>query len=287
MPRLPLPEDLAQVRALVQESGSSFYWAMRFLPRAKSDALFAIYAFCREVDDIADGEMPLAEKVAVLGVWHRHIGDLFGGVPDKPLTRALAPVVDHYGLRRADFDAVIDGMEMDARGPIIAPSLATLDLYCDRVASAVGRMCVAVFGEPTAPGARVADRLGRALQLTNILRDVAEDAAIGRLYLPVEFLERAGVPVTTPKEVIAHPHIGRALALLGEMAEQAFADAEHALTLCNREAMRPAVIMMKVYDRTLVRLRAEGWPVIRSSGSLARFFARTEKLVLALYYGLA
>jgi len=283
----PSPADLAQVRARVQGSGSSFYWAMRFLPRAKSESLFAIYAFCREVDDIADGEMAVPDKIAALAEWRQRIDVLYDSVPDHPLTRALAPAVKGYGLKRQDFDAIIDGMEMDARGPIVAPTLATLDLYCDCVASAVGRLCIAVFGEPTEAGIQVADRLGRALQLTNILRDVAEDAAIGRLYLPSELLDRAGVLVTTPQDVARHPLIGRVLAPLGAMAEQAFVDAERALAQCDRDAMRPAIIMMKVYYRTLVRLRDADWPVVYSSGTLARFIARAEKLGLALYYGLA
>jgi phytoene synthase len=161
-----------------------------------------------------------------------------------------------------------------------------LDLYCDRVASAVGRLCVGVFGEPTPAGWKVADRLGRALQLTNILRDVAEDAAIGRLYLPAEFLARAGIALTTPQAVADHPNIAQVLAPLGEMAEQAFADSEAALAQCDRTAMRPSVIMMKVYYRNLVRLRAANWPVVHRRTALSRLFSRAEKLGVALYYGL-
>jgi phytoene synthase len=238
------------------------------------------------VDDIADGDLPEAEKIAALSAWRGHVERLFAGAPDHTVTRALAPVVAQFGLRQADMDAVIDGMEMDARGPIVAPSQATLDLYCDRVAAAVGRLCIRVFGEPTPAGAQVAEHLGRALQLTNILRDVAEDAAIGRLYLPRELLDRAGVTVTTPQATVTHANMARVLAPLGEMAEQAFADSARAIALCDRQAMRPAVIMMKVYHRTLVRLRVAGWPVNAPRSPLARVLGRIEKLALALYYGL-
>jgi phytoene synthase len=289
-PVLPSPSqaDLAYVRALVQRSGSSFYWAMRFLPPEKSNALFAIYAFCREVDDIADDEGHEAQKVAALAVWRRRIDALYAGVPDHAITRALAPALVRYGLRQQDFTAIVDGMEMDACGPIIAPSLATLDLYCDRVASAVGRLCILAFGESSEAGQQVAYHLGRALQLTNILRDVAEDAAIGRLYLPRELLDRAGVLVTTPADVAAHPLINRVLAPLGDMAESAFQEAERAMAHCAPAAIRPAVVMMKVYYRTLVKLRAAGWPAsLPASRGLARLYARAEKLGLALYYGLA
>jgi phytoene synthase len=278
--------DLAQVRHRVQAAGSSFYWAMRFVPRAKSDALFAIYAFCREVDDIADGDLPAATKRGALADWQRRIDRLYDGAADDAITRALLPAVVRFGLAKADFAAVIAGMDMDAAGPLVAPDLATLDLYCDRVASAVGRLCVRVFGEPGANGMRVADRLGRALQLTNILRDVAEDAAIGRLYLPREFLDAAGVLVTVPQDVIRHPFIARVTAPLGALAEQAFADAEAALALCDRRAMRPATVMMRVYRRTLDRCRAQGWRVMPPPAGWRRALLRAEKLALALYYAL-
>ena len=284
--RLPSRNDIAEVRNRVQTAGSSFYWAMRLVPRAKSDALFAIYAFCREVDDIADGDQPMAEKVAALAEWHVRIDRLFAGAPDHTITRALAPALERFSLNRADFTAVIAGMEMDANGPIVAPDLATLDLYCDRVAAAVGRLCVCVFGEANANGMRVADRLGRALQLTNILRDVAEDAMIGRLYLPSEYLDAAGVLVTTPLDVLRHPFITRVTAPVGELATQAFADAEASHALCDPRAMRPATVMMRVYRHTLERLRANHWRVTPPAKGFARTYQRAQKLLLALYYGL-
>jgi phytoene synthase len=281
----PAAADLDQVRRQVQAAGSSFYWAMRFLPRAKSDALFAVYAFCREVDDIADGDGTPPAKVAGLAEWHRRIERLFRGAPDHPITRALAPAVSRYGLLQDDFDAVIAGMEMDARGPIVAPSLAELDLYCDRVAAAVGRLCVRIFGESGAAGVDLANSLGRALQLTNILRDVEEDASLGRLYLPAELLAQAGVTLGSPNDVIAHPAIHSAMGALGVMADSAFSAADGALRRCDRKAVRPAVVMMQVYRRTLARLRRRGWPT-GARGGIERVVSRAEKLILALFYGL-
>jgi phytoene synthase len=284
--RMPSETDLADVRHRVQTAGSSFYWAMRLLSRAKSDALFAIYAFCRDVDDIADGNAPSADKRLALAEWRRRIEDLFAGVAADPINRALLPAVTRFGLKRTDFEAVIDGMEMDAAGPMVAPSLETLDLYCDRVASAVGRLCVCVFGEPGANGIAVARHLGRALQLTNILRDVAEDAAIGRLYLPSELLAARGILVTTPRDMIRHPFIDRVVADLGVRATQAFSESEAALAQCDPRAMRPAVVMMRVYHHTLERLRADGWRVRPPATGLKRTAQRAQKLALALYYGL-
>ncbi|MBX7200283.1 MAG: squalene/phytoene synthase family protein, partial [Rhodospirillaceae bacterium] len=184
----PATSDADLIRAKVQAAGSSFYWAMRFLPQAKREALFAIYAFCREVDDIADGDATRPEKIVALDAWRQKVEALYQGKASDAISRALTQAVATHGLRKKDFIAVIQGMEMDARGPIVAPSLDELDLYCDCVAAAVGRLCVPVFGEATPAGERVANRLGRALQLTNILRDVEEDAGIGRLYLPAELL---------------------------------------------------------------------------------------------------
>ncbi|MGH7100315.1 MAG: squalene/phytoene synthase family protein, partial [Stellaceae bacterium] len=144
------PDEAALRRAIrdhVAAAGTSFYWAMRLLPRARRDGMYAIYAFCREVDDIADDERPAAAKLAALAAWREEIAALYAGLPRRPVARALQPAVAQYGLRREDFLAIIDGMEMDAGTDIQAPDLAMLDLYCARVASAVGHLSVHVFGD--------------------------------------------------------------------------------------------------------------------------------------------
>jgi len=172
--------------------GSSFYLAMRILRREQREAMFEIYSFCRAVDDIADSDAPHAQRLEGLLVWRKNIDSLYSGsIP--PELGGLARAIAHYALRKDDFLAVIDGVEMDARADIRAPSFNELDLYCDRVASAVGRLSVRIFGMDDADGVALAFHLGRALQLTNILRDIDEDAAIGRLYLPQEPLRKAGI----------------------------------------------------------------------------------------------
>ena len=283
---MPEPADLNVIRAKVRSAGSSFYWAMRFLPEKKRAALFAIYAFCREVDDIADGTSPREQKIVALDRWRRKIEDLYAGRPSDEITRALSPAVTAYKLRKKDFIAVIEGMEMDARGPIVAPPIEDLDLYCDRVASAVGRLCIHAFGEPTPAGERVADRLGRALQLTNILRDVAEDADLGRLYLPMEFLSKAGIALTEPHAAAADARLPEVMAAVGALAESAFADATAALALCDKEAVRPAVIMMQVYRRHLDALRENAWRPVPPPRGLARLKDKAVKLWTAIHYGL-
>ncbi len=277
--------DADLIRAKVQAAGSSFYWAMRFLPPAKREALFAIYAFCREVDDIADGDATRPEKIVALDAWRQKIEEVYLGRTGDPISRTLAQAIAAYGLRKKDFIAVIQGMEMDARGPIVAPSLDELDLYCDCVAAAVGRLCVPVFGEATPAGERVANRLGRALQLTNILRDVEEDAEIGRLYLPAELLSRDNVPAD-PARALASPGLAKVMETVGGMARGAYADTEAALAECSKGAMRPAVIMMMVYRKHLDRLAANHWRPLPPRTGLARARANIEKLWIAIHYGL-
>src|SRR4051795_7295839 len=178
-------------------SGSSFYAAMRILPREQREAMFQIYSFCRQVDDIADSAGPRPERLAALQQWRGDIDALYHGSPPPRVQDYLASV-KRFGLKREDFLAIVDGMEMDVPQDIRAPDMATLDLYCDRVASAVGRLSVRVFGLPQDDGIELAHHLGRALQLTNILRDIDEDAGIGRLYLPREGLAEAGIASTDP-----------------------------------------------------------------------------------------
>src|SRR3954463_16593357 len=187
--------------AATRASGSSFDNAMRILPRAQRAAMFEIYSFCRQVEDIADSNGPRGERREQLERWRADIDGLYVN-KSSPRTQGLAVAVRQFGLRREDFHAVIDGMEMDVLADIRAPDWATLDLYCDRVASAVGRLSVRVFGMEDTPGRALAHHLGRALQLTNILRDVDEDAEIGRLYLPQEELRKAGIVSTDPKAVL-------------------------------------------------------------------------------------
>ncbi len=187
-----LSEPAVGVAQAAQAAGSSFYAGMRILPKPQREAMYAVYAFCRAVDDVADDGGTREERSAGLDRWRAGIDALYAGRPTAD-TAPLAEAVRRYGLDRNDFMAVIDGMAMDAAEDIRAPDEATLDLYCDRVASAVGRLSVRIFGVSGANGHALAHHLGRALQKTNILRDIDEDAAMGRLYLPREKLEAAGI----------------------------------------------------------------------------------------------
>ncbi len=252
--------------AETRASGSSFYTAMRILPQAQRDAMFEIYSFCRAVDDIADSTGPREPRVRELAGWRNDIAAIYAGHP-PPALRELAQAVQTFGLKREDFLAVIDGMEMDVVADIRAPDFPTLELYCDRVACAVGRLSVKVFGLPDGAGVALADQLGRALQLTNILRDLDEDAALGRLYLPADALRDAGITTTDPLVAVADPRIEWACHSLVARARAHFAKAEQIMAHCPRRAVRAPRLMRAVYQTILERLVARGFgaprPAIR------------------------
>ncbi len=157
-------EAAAHVEAIVRRAGTSFYWAMRRLPAHKRHAMYAIYAFCREVDDIADEGGSEEQKHTELGLWRGEIERLYGDMPRNPIAQALRHPVDSFGLKKEDFRAVIDGMEMDAEANIRIADMDELTLYCDRVACAVGRLSVRVFGLDEELGQRLAYHQGLALQ---------------------------------------------------------------------------------------------------------------------------
>src|SRR6266704_3088434 len=227
-------------------SGSSFYAAMRILPREQREAMFQIYSFCRQVDDIADSTGPRPERLAALQQWRDDIDALYQGHPPARL-RDYAASVRTFGLKREDFLAIVDGMEMDVPQDIRAPDLATLDLYCDRVASAVGRLSVRVFGVARDDGIALAHHLGRALQLTNILRDVDEDAEIGWLYLPQEELRKAGIVTIDPKAVLTSAALGQVCDAVAARALSHFHEADTIMARNPRRTVKAPRIMEEVY----------------------------------------
>jgi len=274
-----MPDEtvLVTASAAVTARGSSFYMALRILPREQREAMFQVYAFCRAVDDIADRDGPRPDRVAGLARWRRDIAGLYLG-RDIPVHLAgLAPVIRRFGLDQADFDAIIDGMVMDAERDIRAPDWSTLDLYCDRVASAVGRLSVRIFGVPEEPARALAHDLGRALQLTNILRDLDEDAAIGRLYLPRETLAGAGITDTEPSAAVLHPNIAAACAPLAHRAREHFARAASIMDGCRRAVVRSPRLMATVYAAILDGIEQRGSAPPRQPVRLAK-----AKLLLAV-----
>jgi len=269
------------VAATVARSGSSFYWAMKALPRERRAAMFAIYAFCRAVDDVADQPGERDRKCAALAEWRREIERVYAGAPRSLIGRELLIALRRFDLQYADFMALIDGMEMDVSAPICGPTMAELNLYCSRVAGAVGRLSIRAFGMPPTAGLPVAELLGRAFQLTNILRDLAEDAAIGRLYLPRELLVAHGIHARDPIAVLGHPALPQVCDELAALVDRDLIRAVDALAKCPRATTRPARVMMEIYRRLLRRLVARGWAQLDKPVTVPKL----TKILIAARYG--
>jgi phytoene synthase len=271
--------EIAAVEA--KASTSSFYTAMKVMPKAEREAMFAIYAFCRAVDDIADdGRGNRADRHAALDAWRTDLDTLFSG--GKARAAYLIKPTAAYNLKKEDFLAVVDGMAMDVAEDIFAPDLKTLDLYCDRVASAVGRLAIKVFGMEEGPGEALAHSLGRALQLTNILRDLDEDAAINRLYLPKEYLKTAGITELTPMAVVSHPAVDRACRLLAKLAHQHYDEANSIMRAKPKGNLRAPRLMGLVYGEILALMEKKSWNVPRTRARIGK----ARLLTLFLRHGL-
>ena len=254
-----------------QVSGSSFYAGMRVLPRAEREAMYAVYAFCRAVDDIADDQQgDPATRAALLDGWRADIDSLYAGGP-AGRAELVAQAVRRFDLDRADFHAVIDGMAMDVEGDIRWPPFETLDLYCDRVASAVGRLSVRIFGMERDEGLALAHHLGRALQFTNILRDVDEDAAIGRVYLAREHLEAAGIALGEPMQVVGDARLDAPCRDLAAMARRHFDEAHAILNRKPSGHLIAPKLMAAVYAKILGRMETAGWAPPRTRIKVNKF----------------
>jgi squalene synthase HpnD len=264
-------------------SGSSFYLAMRLMPRRERDAMFAIYAFCRRVDDIADdglGTRP--ERREKLEAWRYDLDGLYGGQTPARVN-FLASAVAQFGLRKEDFLTILDGMEMDVAEDIVAPDLPTLDLYCERVASAVGRLSIKVFGMDEGPGFELAHHLGRALQLTNILRDIDEDADIGRLYLPREYLFAAGFKSLDPKMVVSDSRVDGVCRAVAALAHDHYDKAAAILAKKPKGRIATPRLMGAVYGEILKATEAAGFAPPRHRVSLSR--GKLLSLLLRVGFG--
>lgn len=260
----PLPakgaDPAEMATAITRASGTSFAAGMGILPAQRRAGMHAVYAFCRMVDDIADGPWGAGEKHAALDAWRDEVAALYSGRPASAVGQALLPAVANYDLPKDEFLGLIDGMAMDADGPIIAPLRAELSLYTRRVAGTVGVLSIRIFGAWQGEESdRFALALGDALQLTNIIRDVEEDAGIGRLYLPRELLADHGLAHAAPSAVAESPKLPSIRARLGGEAKACYDEARRLAPLHRRRVLRPALMMMGAYEGYLERIEALGW----------------------------
>lgn len=268
----------------VKRSGSSLAWGMRMQAPERREALYTVYGFCRLVDDIADDVfLGTAEKKTRLSGFRAAIEALFAGEPvSEPAVQALGGPVLDYGLEKADFLAVLDGVERDAAAKVRIESIEALECYCNQVASAVGRLANAIFGIEGKTGLRLAHVLGRAMQVTNILRDIAEDAARDRVYLPADMLVRHGIEGSNAEMILLSVGRSRVPEELARMADLWYAEADQLLVTLPDARARPVRVMMEAYRRILVRLRRRGWSRLNEAVRLGIM----ERLWIAVRYGL-
>ncbi|MEM0929212.1 MAG: squalene/phytoene synthase family protein [Pseudomonadota bacterium] len=287
-PLYPLPakeglDPQAEADAITKASGTSFAAGMKILPKNRRDGMHAVYAFCRLVDDIADGPWEAADKHRALDAWRAEIDALYAGAPRSAVGHALLPHVKDFDLPKEEFLEMINGMAMDADGPIMAPSRDELALYTRRVAGSVGVLSIRIFGAYVGP---VSDEfalvLGDALQLTNILRDVEEDAEIERLYLPKELLAHHGIAAPTPAIVANSDKLHQIRADLGKEAKACYDEARRLAVHHKRKDLRPALMMMGAYEGYWERMAALRW---RLNGD-TELLSKWQKLFRGLRYAL-
>jgi len=268
----PELRDPMLTRKAVARSGSSFKLGMSSLSGERRRAINAVYAYCRLIDDIADGAAPPEEKRRALAQWRQEIDTLSEASP-TPVGRELAFSVARFGLPVEELHALLDGMETDAAERVRLPDDEALERYCRRVAGAVGVLSIHIFGAPEAT--EFAVTLGRTLQLVNVLRDIDEDAAMDRVYVPLSHLRNAS-EAEPAAVLLRHPGFVPACAALSQQADEGFGAASRMLAGLDRRQLRPAVLMMEAYRAMFERMRARGW---NERGPRARL-TRADKLRL-------
>jgi phytoene synthase len=259
------PDEYCRERA--SASGSSFYYSFLFLPPQRRRAITALYAYCREVDDAVDETSDSAVAAAKLHWWQGEVDRLFAGAPQHPVTRALAPHLAAYGITRERLLQVLEGMGVDLVQTRFL-DFAGLARYCHLVAGVVGEMAAGIFGASSEATLAYARKLGLALQLVNILRDVGEDARRGRIYLPLDDLQRFGVK---PADILAGRYVEGFAALMrfeAQRARDAFAQAMADLPAADLRAQRPGIIMGAIYASLLQELERDGFRVLHQHVSL-------------------
>ena len=259
------PAQYCQEKAA--QSGSSFYYSFVFLPKEKREAITALYAFCREVDDAVDECADPAIARTKLAWWRQELSDTYAGNPQHPVSKALLPAIKRHGLAIEQFQEIIDGMEMDLDQNRYADFKA-LHLYCYRVASVVGQLAATLFGYQERQTLKYAHDLGLAFQLTNIIRDVGEDARRDRIYLPQDELARFGVSEQDILHRRSTPAFKQLMEFQVERARQIYAQAFRHLPRTDRRAQRPGLVMAAIYQTLLGEIEREQFQVLNQRTSL-------------------
>ena len=265
MKRPMTPEEYCQDKAA--SSGSSFYYSFLFLPANRRRAITALYAFCREVDDVVDECKDSQVAANKLVWWRQELDRLYAGQPQHPVTQALQAALPEFSLPQEQLLEIIDGMEMDLQQTRYLDFTA-LSLYCYRVASVVGLLAAEIFGYTDRQTLKYAHDLGMAFQLTNIIRDVGEDARRGRIYLPMDELKRFNVAVADILDARHSDNFQKLMEFQIERAERYYAQALSQLPAVDRKAQRPGLVMAAIYRALLEEIKRDGCQVLRQRTSL-------------------
>jgi phytoene synthase len=259
------PDEYCQQKAAA--SGSSFYYSFLFLPPERRRAITALYAFCREVDDVVDETSDAQLAAAKLAWWRVEVGNLFAGNPQHPVTKALSPHRKPFGITQEKLNDIIDGMEMDLTQTRYL-DWPGLERYCYRVASVVGLLAAGIFGFRDPRTLDYARELGLAFQLTNIIRDVGEDARKNRIYLPMADLREFGVPAADILNSRESPEFHKLMAFEAARAREHYENAMQALPAGDRKPQRPGLIMAAIYRALLEEIERDGFRVLTQRTSL-------------------
>ncbi|MBE6458361.1 MAG: hypothetical protein E7010_00950 [Alphaproteobacteria bacterium] len=268
------------IQKMVKKSGTSFFWGMRLLPSAKRNAMYTIYAFFRHIDDIVDGDAPVQEKLDLLEAWRKELDNIYDKkVPTTEIGRKIYKNCMRFKLPKEEFIRMMNSISMDLPNPIQAPSLQKLNEYCRGVAGVPGSLSLRIFGcTDEKIIEELSSSLGAALQITNILRDVKEDAMAQRLYIPEEFLKKAGIDSTDPLNVVVDKNLAIAREELAQVAAQNYEKAFRIMKNLDAKAAKPVKAIAYIYKRYFDIMQNRGWEIISPKPHISK----PSKLCLAL-----
>lgn len=268
------------IKRMVKKSGTSFFWSMRLLPIGKRNAMYTIYAFFRHIDDIVDGDKDITEKLELIEAWRQELDNIYDKkTPATEIGRKIYKNCMRFKLPKSEFVRMIDSISMDLPNPLQAPSLNQFNQYCRGVAGVPGSLSLRIFGvDDENLIERLSTTLGNALQITNILRDVKEDAQADRLYIPKEYLEKAQIDSTDPLTVIVNKNLAVAREELAKVAAQNYTEAYELIKKLDKKTARPVLMIANIYKRYFDIMQNRGWEII----SPKPYISKWKKLSIAL-----
>lgn len=268
------------INRIVKKSGTSFFWSMRLLPKAKRNAMYTIYAFCRHIDDIVDGDAPLNEKMELIKAWREELDNIYDKkAPATEIGRKIYKNCMRFKLPKEEFIKLIDSISMDIPNPLQAPNLKKFHKYCRGVAGVPGNLSLRIFGcQDEELIEDLSTSLGTALQITNILRDVKEDAQSNRCYIPKEFLDKAEITSLDPLTIVVDKNLIVAREELAKLANGYFNQAQEQIKVLDKSASRPVRIIANIYKRYFDIMQKRGWEVISPKPHVSKL----EKFMIAM-----